>query len=359
MYQQQPAYGQQPQQGFNPLQGMPTMSAPVGASIPLIPDGAFYGTIIDITHLGTIDSEYKGVTSKKDKIRIKFETSFTHQFDDGVKPLCVDVEMTRAFGDNAKLTEIWLAAFPGFPKAQLASGPNIFDLLGRTITIGVATKVSSAGRSRNEIVSFSPLIAGSQVPPLFNEITAFGWIPDANAMAWFRPHLAKLSNWIKYTLSTSVEFAQFAQQGLLPADMVDEIRKGAAEYIHRKNGAPAQAANTIYQHPSISPTVPPVAPYQQPQPQYQQPQGYPQQQAPQGYPQQQAPQGGWQQPQQSQPQAPQHQQPQGNWQQPQGQYPQQPAQQPQQPAYGQQPVQSQPPMVADVTVVDKIDELPY
>lgn len=317
-------------------QQFPSFSAPVSSSRPMIPAGAHYGRIISIIHLGNV-VDYQG--NRRDKIKLTFETEVTHEFQDGVKPLVISVEMSRSFGELSGLRKVWLAAFPSTPLEAFNQEPNIFQLLGQVVGLTIIHKPNKKGTMNESIQSYSSLMPGSQAPQQFNPPTMFAWIPDVNAMAYFRESLGRIDNWTKSVILESSEFSHFLHNGLLPQDMAEMIRNGAQEYHNKKAGNQAQ---------------PPAQ--QAPQQQW----GAPAQQQPQQW----APPATGQQPQQW---APQQQVPaQPAYQQaPPAAQPQQYAQPAQQAAPpvqqpGQYPqTQQAPAPTFNVAPVDDIDEVPY
>lgn len=297
-------------------QQFPSFSAPVQSSRPMIPAGSHFGRIVSIIHLGNV-LDYQG--NRKDKIKITFETEVAHEFQDGTKPLVISAEMSRSFGELSGLRKVWLAAFPQTPIEAFNQEPNIFQLLGQVIAISIIHKPNKKGNMNESIQAYSPLMPGTQAPQQFNPVTMFAWIPDANAMMYFRDSLTRIDNWTKSVLLDSTEFSHFMHNGLLPQDMVDAIRNGAQEYLNKKSGNQAQPPAQQQQQ-----WAPPAQQFAAPQPQQ-----WAQPQQPVAQPQQQ-----WAPPAQqpvAQPAQPQYaQQPQQQWAQPQQAPVQQPVAQSQQ-----------------------------
>jgi len=341
-------------------QQFPSFSAPVQSSRPMIPAGAHYGRIISIIHLGNV-VDYQG--NRRDKIKLTFETEVMHEFQDGVKPLVLSVEMSRSFGELSGLRKVWLAAFPSTPLEAFNQEPNIFQLLGQVVQITVIHKPNKKGTMNESIQSYSSLMPGSQAPQQFNPPTMFAWIPDVNAMAYFRESLGRLDNWTKSVILESSEFSHFLHNGILPQDMAEMIRNGAQEYHNKKSGNQAQPPAQVAQPQQQ--WAPPVQ-----QPTYQQPVAQPQQQwAPPAQQQQPAYQQQPQQPQQwgaqqqpQQPMAPPAQQmapPVGHPPQQQWAPPAQNQAQAPQPVYQPQPQQMAPPAQAPTFDATPIDDLPF
>lgn len=122
-----------------------------------IPEGQYIATITKVIHYGEIESTYNGESSRKDKIKISFETNKTYTDDEGIqKNYGVNSsKMSFYFSPNSKITRYTKSLFPsetpdhtfdmerllGMPCLVAVEHKSFIDDDGKKITYATVTNV--------------------------------------------------------------------------------------------------------------------------------------------------------------------------------------------------------------------------
>jgi hypothetical protein len=135
-----------------------------------VPQGTHMGRCIEIVHIGTIKSEYKGQEKWREKVRITFELpEETRVFreENGPQPFVISTELTLSLADASVMLpflETWRGK--AFTEEERA-GFDISRLLGAPGLVSVKHEQSN-GKTYANISGVSPLMRGQVCPPQVN-----------------------------------------------------------------------------------------------------------------------------------------------------------------------------------------------
>lgn len=176
----------------------------------LPPAGAHIATIYSVVQFGTMDGEYKGKATSKNKIRITWELpEEVRDFDGEKKPMVVGKTYTASLYEQAKLRPIVEGILGEIDEETF----KIENLIGKSCMIQLAQE-EYLGNEYMDVVSATQLPKSVPAPKQINPSTYLDY-----QEGWDDAVYEKLPNWMKEKMAESNEMK--ARNGF--SDKSDEL----------------------------------------------------------------------------------------------------------------------------------------
>lgn len=180
----------------------------------LVPEGTHPARVVQVIHMGTVDN-YFG--EPKNTVRITFEfptQKAVFKEEDGEQPFWRSQDCTLNFGELSTLRKIAKACGVK-PKKDDKDGleyMDVTDLLDKTLLISVEHKESKKGSMYEKLTTYSPLIAGMEVPKTDNDLLMYSVYEHDKDV------YESLPDWLKEKIATSWEFKNISDTPDYPSD---------------------------------------------------------------------------------------------------------------------------------------------
>ncbi len=150
--------------------------AALGGSFTPAPSGNHIATVIGIAIIGTIETEFKQVKSKKKMLRVYFELTNELNPEDENRPFVIGQDYANSLHKNANLRKDLEGGWGTMTDAQ-AETFNLVNLLGCNCMVNLAIETSAKGSQYNDVLGLAPIPAGFPIPAPKNEIFLFNLNP--------------------------------------------------------------------------------------------------------------------------------------------------------------------------------------
>lgn len=162
----------------------------------LLPAGAYIATIYSVVQLGTMNGEYKGTATKKNKIRITWELpEELREFDGEKKPMVVGKTYTASIYEQAKLKPIVEGILGEIDEDTFA----IENLVGKSCMVQLAP-AEYLGNEYMDVVSATQLPKSVPAPKQINPSVYLDYQEGWNDAVY-----EALPNWMKEKMAESAE----------------------------------------------------------------------------------------------------------------------------------------------------------
>lgn len=162
----------------------------------LLPAGAYIATLYSVVQFGTMNGEYKGKPTKKNKIRLTWELpEELREFDGEQKPMVVGKTYTASIFEQAKLRPIVEGILGEVDEETFA----IENLVGKSCMVQLAP-AEYLGNEYMDVVSATQLPKSVPAPKQMNASVYLDY-----QEAWDDQVYADLPQWMKDKMADSEE----------------------------------------------------------------------------------------------------------------------------------------------------------
>lgn len=183
----------------------------------LPPAGAHIATIYSVVQLGTMQGEYKGKPTSKNKIRITWELpDEMRELDGQMKPMVVGKTYTASLYEQAKLRPIVEGILGEIDEETF----TIESLVGKSCMVQLAQE-EYLGNEYMDIVSATQLPKSVPAPKQINPSVYLDYQEGWNDTVY-----EALPNWMKEKMAESEEMKNRAGMNLGGVDFGDDIKPG-------------------------------------------------------------------------------------------------------------------------------------
>ena len=170
----------------------------------LVPEGQHLAICYSIIDLGTLPESYQGQAPKPTR-KVVFSFEFPNEtaiIEAVPQRMRLSEEFTASIGTSSNLRKC-LIGWRGqnFTDQEDKEGWDPFQMLGKPCLAQVIhKKAKTSGKERAEIVQFSPVADGTQIPGFENPLIKFSWDH------FNRETLMKLPEWIRTKTEQSSQY---------------------------------------------------------------------------------------------------------------------------------------------------------
>lgn len=174
----------------------------------LLPAGAYIATLYSVVQFGTMNGEYKGKATKKNKIRLTWELpEELREFDGEMKPMVVGKTYTASIFEQAKLRPIVEGILGEINEDTF----SIESLVGKACMVQLAP-AEYLGNEYMDVVSATQLPKSVPAPKQINDSVYLDY-----QESWSDEVYANLPQWMKDKMADSEEMK--ARNGFAEKDL--------------------------------------------------------------------------------------------------------------------------------------------
>ena len=195
-----------------------------GKDLIPVPAGTHLAICVQVVHIGTYETEYKGKKRKDNKARFLFELpNETKVFDEakGEHPFVISKEFTISVGKKSTLRpilEAWLGRT--LTAQEEKNGFDITTLIGLPAIVSVIHE-ENEGTTYSRLQTVTGLAKGMTAPAASNPLIVFDYY-DENGELRFNPNFYKLPEYLQEKIKQTDEWKDLEAQGLITENTEEE-----------------------------------------------------------------------------------------------------------------------------------------